>query len=1056
MYGFRRLLAAASAAVLLLMPGVVGVPDAVAAEPGGGQAFDVTPARQALGRLVPRHEKQVTLRALPRASGQPDRFGVSGRDGHIVVEGTSPAVLLTGFGWYLSYVVHANVTFTGDQLRLPATLPAPDHPIRHDANVANRFALNDVDEGYTEPYADWDYWQHKIDVLALHGINEVLVYQGQAKVYQQTFADFGYTAEELRAWIPQPAHQPWWLLQNMCCFPTPVSQHTIDAQAALGRKIADRLRELGMTPVLPGYFGTVPDGFVDRNPGAHVVPQGPWGGFTRPDWLDPTNPWFARVAAEFYEKQSALFGDSTMYKMDLLHEGGRAGDVDVDAASKAVQHALEDAHPGAIWAILGWQSNPRPETIAAVDRSRMLILDGLSDRYGGLDREQTWDHTPYAFGSIWNFGGHTTIGANISVWNTRYHEWLGKSGSALAGIAMMPEASDNNPVAFDFLTELAWRGEPVDLDQWFADWAWRRYGGAHPDPHAVAAWQAMAHTAYAMPADGWTEAQDSLFNARPSLDATTAAQYSPRSMRYDPLAFAAALPELLRVAPSLRRSSAYRYDLTDVTRQVLANESRVMLPEIRSAYDAGDRAGFDRLTTRWLHLMRELDAVLGSDEHFMLGPWLARATAAAGGDTERARLAHDVKSLITVWGDAQSANGGLADYANRSWQGLVGDYYHARWKAYFDTLDTSLATGKPPVAIDWYAVGDAWARNRTPYPTRPRGDSHQLAAGVLSELTNSAQGGLTLTADPSVSRPGGRFTVTATFTNQNWFATADDVRLSLTVPDGYTVEPSGPITAGPVPPGTGVTGRWEVTAPENAGAKLTAKTLTADATWSAGTAAGATAARTTVYVGDLPPVDPDAVAAWDFTLGYPADVSAHGHDGATGPGVSYTDGGASFDGSDDGEITVPYAAGYQPKAAGDAETWSMRLTGVVPRDTGGDYRAIASARDSSALGWTVYIAPDGEFQFWLSQQDGGYAVASSGVVATPGARYDVTAEWNGTAIGITVSGAGDGSGTAEVGGGYRPPSGDAPLRFGNGGNSGTAYFFSGTVASADVRIGAGG
>ena len=54
--------------------------------------------------------------------------------------------------------------------------------------------------------------------------------------------------------------QPWWLLQNMSGFGGPLPQHVIDEHAAVGRKIADRLRELGMTPVLPGYFGTVPPG----------------------------------------------------------------------------------------------------------------------------------------------------------------------------------------------------------------------------------------------------------------------------------------------------------------------------------------------------------------------------------------------------------------------------------------------------------------------------------------------------------------------------------------------------------------------------------------------------------------------------------------------------------------------------------------------------------------------------------------------------------------------------------------------------------------------------
>src|SRR5690606_30989834 len=105
-------------------------------------------------------------------------------------------------------------------------------------------------------------------VLAANGISEMLVYPGQAAVYYRTFQEFGYSARELREWIPLPGHQPWWLLQNMCCFPAPISKRMLDQQAELGRRIADRLRELGITPVFPGYYGTVPDGFAERNPGA--------------------------------------------------------------------------------------------------------------------------------------------------------------------------------------------------------------------------------------------------------------------------------------------------------------------------------------------------------------------------------------------------------------------------------------------------------------------------------------------------------------------------------------------------------------------------------------------------------------------------------------------------------------------------------------------------------------------------------------------------------------------------------------------------------------------
>ncbi len=304
--------AAAVGGALLLVP-----PRAAraAATKGGARPFDTAPATAALRRLVPAHHQQVTLRAL--ADGHGDRFRVTGRAGHITVEGTSPAVLLTGFNRYLTEAVKADISWNGEQLNLPRLLPAPGTEITGAANVAHRFAFNDTNEGYTGAYRGWTAWEREIDVLALHGINEVLVYIGADAVYYDTFRDFGYSDAELRAWIPAPSHQPWWLLQNMSGFGGPISKRLIGRRAALARKIIDRVRELGMTPVLPGYHGTVPDDFQTKNPGASLVPQGTWGGFERPDWLDPRTDLFADVAAAFYRHQRGRFGDSAMYKMDL-------------------------------------------------------------------------------------------------------------------------------------------------------------------------------------------------------------------------------------------------------------------------------------------------------------------------------------------------------------------------------------------------------------------------------------------------------------------------------------------------------------------------------------------------------------------------------------------------------------------------------------------------------------------------------------------------------------------------------------------------------------------
>ncbi len=153
--------------------------------------------------------------------------------------------------------------------------------------------------------------------------------------------------------------------------------------------------------------------------------------------------------------------------MDLLHEGGNAGDVPVPDAARAVEKALRTARPGATWVILGWQANPRRDLLDAVDHDQMLVVDGLSDLDTVTDREKDWGAVPYAFGTIPNFGGRTTIGAKTHMWTERFTAWRDKPGSKLVGTAYMPEAAERDPAAFELFSELAWREEAVDRDAWF-------------------------------------------------------------------------------------------------------------------------------------------------------------------------------------------------------------------------------------------------------------------------------------------------------------------------------------------------------------------------------------------------------------------------------------------------------------------------------------------------------------------------------------------------------------------------------------------------------------
>jgi len=707
-----------------------------AATPGQAPSFDLRPAQAVVQRVLGPHAGQIELGTLD-AGDDGERFRIA-RDGkRVKVEGTTASALLFGVNWYLKYIAHRQVSTNGDRLGDEA-LPPPDETIERAARYPWRYALNQNTDGYTMPYWDWPRWEREIDLYALSGINAMIVERGMDSVLYETFRDFGYSDRELRAWITQPAHQNWQLMGNLCCFDGPISRELMAKRAKSARQILAHLRELGITPVLPGFYGIVPADFAKKFPQAHVIAQGDWAGFTRPGWLDPRDPMFAKIAASFYRHQRELFGDSAIYDLEIFQEGGSSGDVPVREGAHLVQTALDAAHPGAKWMMLAWQGNPQPELLAGVDRDKLFIIDIDHDKVARDDRMTDFKGAPFLFGGIWAFGGRTTLGANIHNYTERLPR-IAAANPNMIGTAVFAEGMDTNPFAFDLFTEMAWRDGEVDAAQWTANYVQRRYGAA--DAHALAAWKALRETAYSIAPDAVEfnsereAGQESLFAAQPSLDAFQASHWSPVALRYDAKTFAVALPELLRVAPQLRTSETYRYDLVDVARQTLANESRILLPRIKSAFVTKDRTQFSSLTQRWLALMDLQDRLLSTQRDFLVGVWLERVRGWASTPEELRRLDYDARSILTTWGERKASEGAdLHDYGNKDWAGLTRDYYMKRWKVYFAALDDELRTGEAAKPIDWFALGEQWNRGKQRYATRPQGDSYALAAETAETL----------------------------------------------------------------------------------------------------------------------------------------------------------------------------------------------------------------------------------------------------------------------------------------------------------------------------------
>ena len=713
-----------------------------AARPAAALAVNpAVPAATALiARLVPGHAAGFVCETMAAENGQ-DVFEIESLGGKIVLRGNNGVAIASAFYYYLKEACHCHVSWNGDQLDLPAPLPVVPAKIRVVAPLEVKFAYNYCTHGDTMAFWDWPQWERELDWLALHGINMALIIEGQEAVWQNTFTRFGYTREEVRQWICSPVHQPWQYMQNMeGVLPPP--QSVIDKRVALGQKIVQRCRDLGIRPVLQGFYGMVPFKFKEKFPDAQIVGQGGWaGGNRRPDMLHIQDPRFVPIATAFLEEEKKLFGECHHFAADPFHEGGQPGNMKRGDVYKVVQDAILKFDPQATLVKQCWQTSNK-EMFDAGDKSKSLALDLWCDYSPFWPRCQGYGGTPWVWCGIFNFGGNSGMEGDLAKLAKDFGGTLAApTHGRLTGCALVPEGSSTNPVVYELLTEMAWRGVPKDLPVWVGNYIQARYGKI--DPAATAAWHLMLETNYALTSNQGPV--NSIVCSAPRLDAGIRGRtWSPGSaVPYDNRKLGAAWGKLLEAAPPLGQADSYRYDLADITRQVISNLDRPIYDRMAAAYKARDAAAFKLQSQRLLESFRDLEAITATRVDWLMGKWVADARGWGDTAEEKAYLDHCARLLLTTW--MPNPHTDLNDYANREWAGLIGSYYLGRWTLFVNALADDLA-GKAKFNQGAFnkARGEfevAWITGQSPLPAKPQGDTVAVArqlyakyAPILAEL----------------------------------------------------------------------------------------------------------------------------------------------------------------------------------------------------------------------------------------------------------------------------------------------------------------------------------
>lgn len=691
-------------------------------------------------RILPDHYSYFKVKFIPK-NGDKDVFELESKNGKIEISGNDGVSIASGLYYYLKNYANCQITWNGTNLKMPSKIPMVLHKIIKNTPYDYRYYLNYCTFSYSMSWWSWKRWEKEIDWMALHGINLPLALTGQNAVWYRVYKKLGFTDEDLRGFFSGPAHFGWFWMGNIDGIGGPLSKSFMDKQEQLQKKILERERSLGMTPILPAFTGHVPPSFKEKFPNAKLK-KIEWGGRYHTNILDPTDPLFQKIGSLFMMDQIKTFGTNHLYSADTFNENTPPTNDStfLSNVSSIVYKSMSSVDSHAIWVMQGWLfvNNPtfwQPAQIKsllnAVPEKKLVILDLWSETRPVWSRTGAYYGRPWIWCMLLNFGGNVGMFGKMDVVATEPSKVLrNREAGDMVGLGLTPEGIEQNPVMYELMMDNVWRKDSINLDNWLKGYIMQRYGKFLPD--AYNAWQVLRKTVYN--GDGSQGAPESILTGRPTFNKDS--RWTNTALYYDPKDLLPAWKNLISCSSQLKSSDGFQYDIVDLTRQVLANYADQLQQDITIDYKNKNLESFDANSRKFLDLLDDMDRLLSTRKDFLLGRWINAAERMGTNPQEKLQFEKEAKTLITLWSDKDAS---LHEYACKQWAGMIRSFYKPRWEQFF-TYAASCIRGNKTFDDKWFddKMKDwewAWVNNQEKFTEIPVGSAVQISGSLFKKYS---------------------------------------------------------------------------------------------------------------------------------------------------------------------------------------------------------------------------------------------------------------------------------------------------------------------------------
>ncbi|CAF4022377.1 unnamed protein product, partial [Rotaria sordida] len=337
---------------------------------------------------------------------------------------------------------------------------------------------------------------------------------------------------------------------------------------------------------------------------------------------------------------------------------------------------------------------------------RLILLDLYSEALPQYLLFESFYGHYYIWNMLHDFGGNNFLfGSLISITNGPQSA-RNFSGDHMIGVGITMEGINQNEIMYEFALEQSWRSplNNIELNDWLIGFVIRRYTGDHSIPNsALSAWQLLGNSIYLRN----VRADRPIILSRPRLNIEQNIYFDIQCLF---LAW-----ELLVNASNELNSDLFRYDLVDITKEILQYKFVNVYIQFMSAYNQSDLYGVSTQAAILVDILTDIELVLASDRRFLLGNWIQDALQFAQNEEN----IHFYNLLLNF------------------------NYYAQRWNVFFDVVIKSLIEGH---SIDSNLLNKRlfleaelpfFMLDIKKYPTNTQGDSIMIVRQLFNKYHSS-------------------------------------------------------------------------------------------------------------------------------------------------------------------------------------------------------------------------------------------------------------------------------------------------------------------------------